>query len=313
MGFASITSMVAAIAFCAASASADVLYVSNWVNDGSPGQPSISQVDASGVVTPVVSGLMRPEGLAFDSSGNLYVALQVSHVIDKITTAGVGTFATVPTNNNSLGGLAFDAAGNLYVSLQSPVAQGGVDRIGPTGVVSPFATNVGNPQGLAFDAAGSLYVADLNGGRIERVSTSGAVSTFATGINGATGLAFDRSGNLFASEQNNNAIVEISPSGTVSTYMTGVNQPWGIAFDTIGNLYVANSPALGSGTTITQITPGKRMSTFATGFNGPFYIADPSVKLPIPEPDAIVIGGVFCGCLLLSRRRAKPTRWRRLT
>src|SRR5438045_3811683 len=66
----------------AGSVRADVLYVSE-------GPTTTTKVDAAGTKTTFVSsGLNTPEGLRFDSSGNLYVANQGAGTITKVTPGG---------------------------------------------------------------------------------------------------------------------------------------------------------------------------------------------------------------------------------
>ncbi len=57
-----------------------------------------------------------PDGLAFDSSGNLYIANYFSSTIIKVTPAGAAS--TFITGNPITGpkGLAFDSSGNLFVA-----------------------------------------------------------------------------------------------------------------------------------------------------------------------------------------------------
>jgi DNA-binding beta-propeller fold protein YncE len=66
------------------------------------------------VVSTFASGFWDPYGLAFDASGNLYVANAGNDTISEVTPAGaVSQFATgftIPVE------LAFDASGNLYVA-----------------------------------------------------------------------------------------------------------------------------------------------------------------------------------------------------
>ena len=67
------------------------------------------------VSTFVSSGLSEPFGLAFDASGNLYVANYGNSTISKVTPGGtVSTF--VSSGLSGPIGLAFDASGNLYVT-----------------------------------------------------------------------------------------------------------------------------------------------------------------------------------------------------
>ena len=123
-------------------------------------------VTLSGTPAPTVSTFASgavefsaPDGLAFDSAGNLYAANDVKNgTVDKVTPAGV-----VSIFASGLGGvpadLAFDHAGNLYVSRYTSNA---VEKVTPAGTVSTFAAGFNHPDGLAFDAAGNLYVANYS-------------------------------------------------------------------------------------------------------------------------------------------------------
>jgi len=66
-----------------------------------------------------MKGMDSPMGLAFDSTGNLYVANQGSNTITRYDTSGnrIGT-DFVPSNPglSFVTGLAFDSVGNLYVT-----------------------------------------------------------------------------------------------------------------------------------------------------------------------------------------------------
>src|SRR4029077_14283238 len=102
------------------------------------------------------NGLNNPVGLAFDRSGNLYVANFIGNTVRKFAPDGtdLGVFALVigPT------GLAFDAAGNLYVANIGNT----IRRFAPNGSALTTFTSLAlnNPEGLTFDSLGVLYVAN---------------------------------------------------------------------------------------------------------------------------------------------------------
>jgi DNA-binding beta-propeller fold protein YncE len=91
------------------------------------------------------NGLNGPTGLAFDSSGNLFVANFNSNTIDEITPGGVSSvFATAGLSGPA--GLAFDSAGNLYAANFNTSK---IEKYTPGGAPSLFAST-GRPQFLAF-------------------------------------------------------------------------------------------------------------------------------------------------------------------
>jgi DNA-binding beta-propeller fold protein YncE len=101
---------------------------------------------------PTFTAVQRPEGLAFDKSGNLFVSTggtDGNDAILKLTPAGVvSTFATglsqIPR------GMAFSANGNLFVAEignTAPAAPGDILEFTPAGARTVFASGLGRPQG----------------------------------------------------------------------------------------------------------------------------------------------------------------------
>lgn len=143
-----------------------------------------AQLAAGGTVTPAVvidangASLVRPYALAFDASGDLWVANLNGGAVVEFTPAQLASSGS-PVQSVRLGaatggitepaGLAFDAAGNLWVANFN----GGVDRFDASQLTTsghPVAAAVigaaagSNPSGVAIDASGALWVLDENGG-----------------------------------------------------------------------------------------------------------------------------------------------------
>jgi hypothetical protein len=163
--------------------------------------------------------LDSPQGLALDSSGNLYIADTHNHRVRKLTAAtgligtvagtgapgfsGDGAAATAATLDRPTA-LALDSLGNLYVADANNHR---IRRISPTtGLTSTVAGNgtqgfsgdngpatlasIDSPVGLAVDAANNLYLADTHNSRIRRIdAATGIIATVAG--NGATGFSGD--------------------------------------------------------------------------------------------------------------------------
>lgn len=196
-------------------------------------------------------------GLTIDGSGNLYVVDSASHVIRKITSAGVvttiaGTVGSAGDANgvgaaarfNTPHGIVSDSGGTLYVA---DTVNETIRQVAPDGTVtvfagSPIAGNINGvgtaarffrPQGMARDAAGNIYVADTFNHSIRKLTSSASSSTFAgaggnfgsadgTGpnalFNRPRGIGTDRQGNVYVSESFNNTVRKITPTGIVSTF-----------------------------------------------------------------------------------------------
>ena len=207
-------------------------------------------------MTEVVTSLyLNTDGIAVDSTGNMFITSTDQHVIRKITPEGVIT---------NIGG------------------QGSPGLNDGSGTASMF----NSPRGIAVDSSGNVYIADKNNHRIRKITTNGVVSTFAGSgfmggyvdglstaqFNGPEGVVIDSSGNLFITDTNNNRIRKITTNGVVSTFAGSTpglldgngtnarfNAPKGIAIDSSGNLYVVDS----SNVCIRKVTPGGAVSTFA--------------------------------------------------
>ena len=175
-----------------------------------------------------------PDGLAVDSSGNVYVADGGNSRIRKISPAGLVTT------------LAGSSSG--YADGQGAAAR----------FAYPFDVDV--------DSSGNVFVVDINGCRVRKVTPSGSVSTVAGSgacvyTDGATasaefaypsGIAVNSAGHIFvAAEQR----IQLIANGTVST-LAGSNTsghvdgpgsnarftwPYGLVVDSSGAVYVADS------------------------------------------------------------------------
>lgn len=187
--------------------------------------------------------LWNPVGLAFDSSGNLFIGDSANNRVRKVA---AGTITT--------------AAGN-----------GTAGYAGDGGPAS--SAEFSQPDGVALDSAGNLYVADKINSVIRKVSTSGTITTVAgNGTAGYSGngqaatsaelyrpfsVAVDVAGNIYIGDTFNNVVRKVSTSGIITTVAgTGTGgysgdggaatsaqlaDPFGVAVDAAGNLYIADS------------------------------------------------------------------------
>jgi sugar lactone lactonase YvrE len=227
----------------------------------------------------------RPEGIALDRLGNVYVS-DSGGAIFKVTPAGdistlAGTLGQVGNADgagatatfNSPAGIASDAAGNVYVADSGNAT---IRKIAPDGVVSTLAgaagvigsadgtggnANFSQPRGVATDSAGNVYVVDRANNNVRKISPTGSVTTLA--------------GHSLEAGSANGA-------GAAATF----NQPQGIAVDGADNVYVADT----NNYTIRAITPGGVVSTIV-GVPGRRGFTPGPVPATLADPIAIAIGG----------------------
>jgi len=242
-----------AILICS-SASAQNLFMSDGYSGIDHDLGNIFKIAPDGVRSTFASGLDGPEGLAFDSAGNLFTASFLGNIY-KFTPGGArSTFAS---GLNDPMGLAFDSAGNLFVADSN---SGNIYKFTPDGGRTTFASGLNGPAGLAFDSMGNLFVADQGSGNIFKFTPDGGRSTFASGLGSPFDLAFDSAGSLFVTDWGGSGghISKFTPDGTRSTFAEG-GFPEGLAFDNAGNLFVVDSDT----EEIFKFTPAGARSTIA--------------------------------------------------
>ena len=191
-----------------------------------------------------------PQGIAFDGSGNLWVADMGNNRLQKLpsgqdgsnpanwVTIGGTAASTVAGQFNLPQGMAVDPSGNLWVAdtfnnrIQylpaglSPSVSGNWVVAGAAGTATG---QFSHPTGAATDGSGNLYVADFANNRVQRLpfgqNPQNANNWSAAPFNSTTagsgsgqfnqpkGLAFDGAGDLYAADYGNNRVMEL-PAGS---------------------------------------------------------------------------------------------------
>ncbi len=296
-------------------ATAQNLFVSNLYTE------SVWEWDPSGnlITSSIGAGLGVPQGLAFDHSGDLYLACySYATRMSSIAKFGPGGNLLNPSFISVLGyakGLAFDSAGNLYVANTQ---YGRIAKYGPTGnLINPAFASAPYPTffsawSMAFDRDDNLYVAAAMDDSVVKISPAGSVNlSFISGLAYPTGLTFDHSGNLYVANYYTGVISEYDTSGNIiDASFASTGQGYNVeslAFDASGNLYVGNN---GNGV-VMKFGPGGNLlnPSFASGGAGAEFIA---FSVVIPEPPALALLALALPAVLhLHHRRSRAPSPRR--
>jgi sugar lactone lactonase YvrE len=142
--------------------------------------------------------LGSPRGLAFDSQGNLNIAVVSCACIRRVSRAGIIStvypfpFSAPPGVYHEIEGLAIDAQDNLYFAEWMGHV---VIRVAPDGTATTIAgtgaagfsgdggpasaAQLNGPSGVTLGPDGSLYITDSGNNRVRKVAPDGTISTIA--------------------------------------------------------------------------------------------------------------------------------------
>ncbi len=237
-----------------------------------------------------------PAGLAFDGSGNLYVADSGNNCIRRI---GAGGMVTTIVGNGA-GGFSGDGAG------------AGAAR----------SASLLSPQAVVVDRNGNLFIADTGNHRVRSVTPNGAINTVAgnglttirgdgaatsISLNAPAGLAIEANGLLLISDTQNHRVRRLMADGTILTIagegiagFTGdgqaavvrISAPMGLAVDSGGNIYIADS----GNNKVRRVSPTGLITTVAgTGAAGYSGDSGQGVFAALNAPSGVIFdpGGIL--------------------
>jgi sugar lactone lactonase YvrE len=277
--------------------------ISTYAGNGSTGSctpqtppnPPICTGDG-GLAT--AASLNGPSSIAFDGSGNMYIADSNTMVIREVD-ALTGNISTVAGNGKSCypttsacgdGGIptlasfafplnvAFDPAGNLYISdwqgykirkivpSGGSIANGTISTIAGTGVEGAkgnnglgTAANLDHPAGLVVDSASNVYISDQYNGEVRQVVQTPNAGTCSQSVG-------------FICQWALNQAAKLSGDGLPKLQGSMWN-PLDLAIDPSNNVYISGGnnnvvQRISAATTIYSTVAGNSTNSIQGGFSG---------------------------------------------
>jgi sugar lactone lactonase YvrE len=248
------------------------------------------------------SGFLSPEGIAMDSSRNIYVANTAGDTVSMVNAGGTFT-TTYAEGFNQPADIAFDNNGNMYVSnyagssisMVTPAKQlltyaSGIPS--PTGITVKdgivyvasesegkvykllhrtgiYINGLNMPRGLAKGPDGSIYIADNVNNNIYRVDALDSLTSFVADVPSPSWFVFDNIGTTFLTDFSGGNLLKLSVNNK-NVFASGMAGPSGVAYDTMNNLFYVNNYLNG---TLSVVSGTGNVSTFAVGLSGPMGVA----------------------------------------
>ncbi len=211
-----------------------------------------------------------PNGLNFDSNGNLWVADSYNHRVKKYTATGT-LLAIIGGPNTGTGNyefndpkdILFDSNDTMFVIEDSGYRVHVFDSnasfsriIGSQGTANGL---VWKPKGGLIDSNNDLFIADTGNSRIQKFDISSSSDsweakwgTYGNGIDQFAypqDIAIDSTGKIYVADSSNNRVITFNPSVSNSFEVFGgqgngpkqFSNPCGITIDSAGNIYVSDT------------------------------------------------------------------------
>src|SRR5574340_1220476 len=206
-----------------------------------------------GSLGPGSGQLDLPRGIAVDDFGNIYVADNRNHRVEKFNS--LGNFVLDFDKGGIPEGIAVDRSGNIDVVDRSNMT---IENFSPKGILLYSFGSAGSDQGqlgnaerVTIDSSGNIYVTDVN--VIQKFNSKGKfISQFFANDTqrccmNAMGIAIDSSDNIYVEDMSYNRILKFNSAGSVILSFNSTlskqqaMSPQDVAVDKSGNIYVADT------------------------------------------------------------------------
>ncbi|MFY9630133.1 MAG: NHL repeat-containing protein [Candidatus Cybelea sp.] len=230
------------------------LYVANEREGAGEDSVQVFPVGSQKRSRTITDGVSTPDALAFDGSGNLYVANYGNATVTVYAPGSTTVSETISTGISTPVALAVGGSNNLYVvnhGTNSSADPGSVTVYRPDGTLLQTITNgINEPVAETLDPSGNLYVANGTWSHrryIIAIYSPGAKRPFREvyrNVYGPSAVALDSSQDLYVANFDGGTVTVYPPGKgkVLRTLSNSVSAPIALAFDHGDNLYVLDSP-----------------------------------------------------------------------
>ncbi|MDE1830458.1 MAG: HYR domain-containing protein, partial [Thaumarchaeota archaeon] len=270
-----------------------------WADTG--GLPFVTQWGSYGLATN--GKFAYPQGIATDSSGNVYV-----------TDLGNRRVEQFDNNGNFLATWGIKGSGNGAFQEPEGIAIGGgfiyvvdndlslVQKFDMNGhFISQWGSKGSDngqfllPQGIAVDSKGNVYVVDTGNSRVEKFNGNGTflLSIGSSGLGEGQflsphGVAVDSLDFVYVTDTGNNRIEKFGQDGTyLQSYGedASLKSPIGVSIDKSGNIFVADD----GNNRVVEFESNGNMVSWGSSGTGPDFFMEPRDVAVDPAGNVFVV------------------------
>ncbi|MBU6213948.1 MAG: fibronectin type III domain-containing protein, partial [Actinomycetales bacterium] len=193
-------------------------------------QNQVTIIDGQ-TVARTFSGFKRPIDVAYDATGNLYVACMGRDIgissIDRILAGSDVVEHQWRTGFVGASGVDFDSEGRLWVSdadgnaLYRQTADGSLVSAG-----GPWPFD--HVHEIRLDGQGNLFLPGMQSGAVFKRTPDGSITTLSRNMRYPSAVAPDGRGGVFFADRDTGRVSNADADGTVSTVATGLLIPHGL-------------------------------------------------------------------------------------